>query len=246
MAVTTREELKSYCLRKLGEPVIKVNVANEQVEDRIDEALQFFKEMHILGSEKSYYIHVITQQDIDNKYINVNDISNKIISINKLVEVEDNSTSFMSNVYQYKLSIYDNVLTSKNAIDYYLGMSHLNLINRLFESGKVIEFNKNTNKLKIYVDWSEKFKAGESKIAFECFEYIDEITNADVYDDIFLKNLTTQLIKLQWGENLKKMKGMKLAGGIELDGQGIWDEANEAIKEIKDNASDYPLGLYIG
>lgn len=245
--IRTRDELKSYCLRKLGDPVIKINVADVQLDDRIDEALQYYHERHHLGSERAYYIHTITQEDIDNGYIDVETISTRIIDVTKLVSLENGltSSSFMSSAYQYRLSIYDQVLSSTNAIDYYLGMQHLELINKIFEKGDEITFNKNSNKLKIHTKWSEVFEADESTIAFECWEYIDENDDNEAFSDEFLKEYATQLIKKQWGENLKLMKGIQLVGGIELDGQTIWDEADKRLEEMREEQDNFPLGVYL-
>lgn len=247
MAITTRTELKNYCLRSLGEPVLKINVADEQVEDRIDDAIQYYQEYHELGTEKMYHIYTITQNDIDNQYIDVDDIDSDIYAITRLIKVNDAyDVNFMNSAYQYKLSLHKDLLYSGRTDDYYIAMQHLDIIERTFESGEVIDFNKNANKLRIITNWEENFTADESKIAIESHDILDPQQNTKFYNDPELKQLCTQMIKRQWGENLKKMKGIQLAGGVELDGQSIYDEADAALKELKEKIEDRPMGFYIG
>jgi hypothetical protein len=67
----TRQQLIDYCLRTLGHPVIEINVDEDQLEDRVDDALQFFAEYHFDGVEKVYLKYQIQQKDIDNGYISI-------------------------------------------------------------------------------------------------------------------------------------------------------------------------------
>ena len=62
---STRQELIDYCLRQLGAPVLEINVADEQIEDLVDDAIQYFQERHFDGVGQTYLKYQITQADVD-------------------------------------------------------------------------------------------------------------------------------------------------------------------------------------
>ena len=62
---SSRQELIDYCLRKLGAPVLEINLADEQIDDAVDDALQYFYERHYDGVERMYLKYKITQEDVD-------------------------------------------------------------------------------------------------------------------------------------------------------------------------------------
>lgn len=247
MPITTREELKQYCLRKLGEPVIKVNVADEQLDDRIEEALDYFYKHHEHGVERMFFVHTVTQQNIDDKFIDIDTIEPRIVEVSRLISASDgmDSNSFMNALYNYKKDVYAGLYSTSNAQDYYVAMQHLDTIERIFESGTEIDFNKNSRKLRILDNWQDMV-AGETKLGFECMVRLDESSDTKLFEDTFVKNYATVLIKQQWGENLKKLRGVKLAGGVEIDGQSIYDEAIAEKKELEDDAGNIPLGMFFG
>lgn len=247
MAITSRSDLKDYCLRRLGSPVIQINVDNGQLEDRMDDALEYFKEYHSDGIEKVYKVLTLTQDDINAKEVALNDpliyTVNKIVSMNNGGDVE----AGFSLEHQFVLS----ELASFNSLDtvsYYLMNEKLGNIDRLFSSGKRLEYNRYKNQIKLYVDWSTVV-ANETKIVVECYRFIDEETHVEIFNDRWLKQYTTALFKKQWGENLKKLKNVQLPGGVNIPGQEIYDEAVEEVRKLEEEMINWysdPVDFMIG
>jgi hypothetical protein len=210
-SVTSREELKDYCLRRLGAPVIEINVDDDQVEDRIDDAFQFYREYHFDAVEKVYLKHQMTAEDITNQYITVPDL---VVGVERILPFSNRSdgTNIFSIRYQILLNdLYS--LMSTNLIYYYQVKQELELINQILVGTKPIRFNRHMNRLYVDMSWPEDADVG-SWIIVECWRILDPDTYRDVYNDMFLKRYCTALIKRQWGENLKKFQGVQLPGGV--------------------------------
>ena len=230
----SREQFKDWCLRQLGHPVIEINVDDDQVEDRIDEALQYFQQFHYDGVERTYVKHMITADDIANHWI---PIDNSIISVTKIWPVSTtNATINMFDLrYQLRLhELYD--FTSTSYVNYVLTMQHIRTLDMLFSGEQPIRFNRHTNRIYLDANWS-MLQAGEWIIA-EGHVIIDPETYNNVYNDRMLKKLATAYIKKQWGNNTKKYQGMQLPGGIMINGQQIFDEAVQEITEIEQQIVD--------
>ena len=231
----SREQLKDWCLRQLGFPVIEINVDDDQVEDRIDEALQYFQDFHFDGVERWYLKHQVTAQNIADKYIPITD---NIIGINRIFPVGSTNASVNMFDLRYQLrlhELYD--FTSTSYVNYTLTMQHIRTLDMLFSGETPIRFNRHSNKLYIDWDWNYDIEPGEY-IVIEGFIILDPNTYTDVYNDRMLKRLATAYIKRQWGSNMKKFSGMQLPGGIQMNGQQIYDEAVAEIKEIEDLIRD--------
>jgi len=227
----SREQLKDFCLRQLGFPVIDINVDDDQVEDCISLALQYFQDFHFDGVERWYLKHQITAEDKANGYIT---ITENIIGVNRIFPVSSsNATVNMFDLrYQLRLhELYD--FTSTSFVPYVLTMQHLRTLDMLFSGETPIRYNRHSNKLYIDWDWENDIDVGEY-IVVESYIIIDPDTYTDVYNDRMLKKLATSYIKKQWGNNLKKFNGMQLPGGITLSGQQMYEEAMTEIKEIED------------
>lgn len=236
MAVTSREGLKQYCLRHLGQPVIEINVDDLQLEDRIDEALSIFKEYHFDGVVPTYLKYQITAADITNQYIPITD--DKVYGINKIFTLPSSNPLSMWNV---KYQIFLNEIYNYNATSYtgyVLTQQHLRNIEMLFSGEVPIRFNRLTNKLYLDLDWKGDIKAGDF-IIIECFVAIDDETNTKIWNDRFIKRYTTALFKRQWGENLKKFGGIQLIGGTTLNGQTLYDEAVQEIDKIQSEMQSF-------
>lgn len=226
---SSREQLKDWCLRQLGWPVIDINVDDDQVEDRIDEALQYFQDFHFDGVEKWYTKHQITAEDKVNGWI---PITENIIGVTRIFPISSsNATVNMFDLrYQLRLhELYD--FTSTSYINYTLTMQHLRTLEMLFSGEIPVRFNRHTDRLYIDVNW-EQMNVGEYFIV-EGYIIIDPETYTDVYNDRMLKRLATQYIKRQWGANLSKFAGMQLPGGITLNGPQIYAEADQEIKMLE-------------
>jgi hypothetical protein len=232
MAVpSTRDEFKEYCLRALGKPVIEINVADEQVEDRIDQALRFYWDYHFDGTEKIYYKHQLTQDNIDNKYI---DMPENIIGVVKMFPVGDPNTSSgdIFNI-RYQIALNDlYTLTNVALIDYYQTMEHLALVQELLVGKPLIRYNRHRNRLHID-ETTGDLTAGEY-ILIEAHEVVDPSTYTDVWSDRWLQHYTSQLIKRQWGSNLSKFEGMQLPGGVTFNGRQLYEDADTELRRLED------------
>lgn len=225
----TREEFKEWCLRELGHPVIEINVDDDQVDDRIDEALQYFRDFHYDGVERIYKKHQITQDNINNGYIPIPD---HIIGVNRMFPMTSSNASVNMFDLRYQLrlhELYD--FTSTSYVNYVLTMQHIRTLDLLFAGEQPIRFNRHTGKLFIDMNWAQA-NVGQYLI-IECFEILDTDTYPKVWSDRMLKKYATALIKKQWGNNMKKFGGMQLPGGITMNGQQIFDEAVNEIKELE-------------
>ena len=244
--VTTREGLKDYCLRALGHPVIEINVDDDQVEDRIDESFQFYREYHYDAVELVYLKHQFTAEDITNQYISTSDL---IVGVNRILPLTNRTRGM--NIFDIRYQILINDLYSLMSTDliYYTQVKmELELINRLLVGTKPVRFNRHINRL--YIDWDwEADIAAEDYAIVECYRILDPNTYTDVYDDYFLKKYTTALIKRQWGVNLKKFSGLQLPGGVMLNGDTIYQEAIGEIKAIEDEMQsrfELPVDMFVG
>jgi hypothetical protein len=231
MAVpTSRAEFKAYCLRKLGAPVIEINVDDDQVEDRIDEALRYYWDYHFDGSEKIYYKHQVTEQDRINKYIilpeNIIGAINVFSIGDPMVRADD-----LFNI-RYQIALNDlYTLTSVSMVPYYMVMEHLSLISELLVGKKPMRYSRHTNKCYIDMDWGH-IKPGEF-LLIEGYEVIDPELFTDVWADRWLQNYTAAKIKYQWGTNLTKFTGMSLPGGVQFNGMQIFSDAQREITTME-------------
>ena len=268
---TTRTELKDYCLRQLGAPVLEINVADEQVEDLLDDALQLFHERHFDGVERMYLKHQLTQDDIDRGIAtgtsgvgivtttgvstNVSGISSitsnfyetsnflpvpdSVIGIEKVFKFDTSTIS--GSMFSIKYQLFLNDLYQFNSIDllqYSMVKTYLEDIDFLLTTDKQIRFNQRQDRLYLDIDW--KTESVGDWIIIDCFRALDPSTFGGVWNDSFLKKYLTALIKRQWGQNLTKFRGVKLPGGIELNGREIYDDGQREIDYLREKMSmDY-------
>jgi hypothetical protein len=315
---STRQELIDYCLRSLGHPVIEINVDDDQLEDRIDEAFQYYRDFHYDAVESVYlkeqiiastlqivgvnagnftvgekitgstsgattFVHApfaankvytkntagtftagetltgassgttavvtsMTLGNFDNKYVTLND---SVLGVVRTLPLSSrsNSISFFDAKYQLLLN---NIQSLTNTDIQYFTMlkMHINMINDLMTGQKPVRFNRHMNRLYIDLTWGEggDLAIGDY-IIIEAFRTLDPDTYTDVYNDGFLKRYSTALIKRQWGINLKKFEGVQLPGGVTLNGQKIFDEAQEEITTLRQDAQNtyqLPVDFFTG
>jgi len=256
MKVIAREQLKDYALRRLGFPVIEINVDDAQVEDRIDDALQFFSQYHFDGVEQVYLPYVITAEDIANKYINTDNINTgstggEIVSVSKIFITDQATQSGMFSVqYQLMLNDYFNgFLTGTSNLNYYdTTKQYLSLLQQFLSPEKQIQFSRVTNKLRIQADWLETFKVGD-KILVQAFVALSPETYPEIYNDILLKQYVTALIKRQWATNLSKFSNIALPGGMRFDAASMYTDAITEITRIEDTVQskyELPVDFMVG
>lgn len=236
---TTKQELIEHAYRQLGAPLLEINVTDEQAEDCVEEALQYYHDYHFDGTQKIYLAHQVTAQDISNKYLS---IPENIISVINVFDIGDSySTNNLFNV-RYQIALNDLFAFNYGPYaPYYMALQNVALAEELFVGRQSLRFNRHTNRLYIDMAWSEKVVEGEY-IIVEGYEALDPDTYTDVYNDRWLKRYVTALIKLQWGANLKKFEGIAMPGGVMFNGQRMWDEANQEITALEQEMiSSYSL-----
>ena len=275
---TTKQELKDFCLRKLGAPVLEINVSDEQIDDAYDDALQLFQERCYNGIERMYLKHEITSDDIDrgraeptsgvgivttsatstsvsgygttttNWYENSNflQVPDAVVGVEKVFKFDTSTIS--GGMFSIKYQLFLNDLyqfNSDNLLQYSMTKTYLEDIDFLLTTDKQIRFNQRQDRLYLDIDWGEE-EAG-NYIILDCYRALDPVSFTGVFNDPFLKKYMTALIKRQWGQNLIKFQGVKLPGGIELNGRQIYDDAERDIEAIVSKmSSEYetpPLDL---
>ena len=270
---TTRQELKDYCLRQLGAPVLEINVDDDQVDDLIDDALQLFNERHFDGVERMYLKYKVTQDDIDrgkadpttgvgivtttanstdvsgvgtmsfNWYENSNfiQVPESVIGVEKIFKFDTSSIS--GGMFSIKYQLFLNDLYYFNSIEllqYTMVKRYLEDIDFLLTTDKQIRFNQRQDRLYLDIDWASE-EAG-TYFVLDCYRLLDPTTFTGVWNDSFLKRYATALIKRQWGQNLIKFRGVKLPGGIEFNGERIYDDGQREIDYIREKmSSEYEL-----
>jgi hypothetical protein len=272
----SRQELIDYCLRKLGDPVLEVNVAEEQIDDLVDDALQYFQERHFDGVERMYLKYQFTKEDIDRgtarnksgvglvtttassnnipglgvvtsefyETSNFIQIPDSVIGIEKIFKFDTSSIS--GGMFSIKYQLFLNDLYYFNSVDllqYSMTKTYLEDIDFLLTTDKQIRFNKRQNRMYLDIDWGAQ-QVGDY-IVIDCYRILDPNSFTEVYNDSFLKIYLTSLIKRQWGQNLIKFRGVKLPGGIELNGRELYEDAEKEIESLRQRmASEYELPPY--
>ena len=247
MAITTRQNLIDYCLRRLGAPVTEINVDDDQVSDRIDDAIEFFQEYHFDGVEKVFLKKTLDQDDIDNEYLAVADPVISVLRVLPIPNFNAFQTGFFNEEYQLRLNDLEN-FSGSALINWAMSQTNFSLVEHLFSIQPTLLFNRKQNKMYLETDWDNKFSVGTILI-IEAYRALDPATYTEVYNDMFLKKYATALIKQQWGSNLKKFTGVTLPGGVTLDGQTIFTEALEEITKIEEEMNmkyELPPDGFIG
>jgi len=263
---STRQELIDYCKRKLGYPVLEINVADEQIEDLVDDAVQFFQERHFDGVYQTYLKYKITQDDINrgravtggvgittttvneavglttsfsyNETGNYLPVPPSVIGVNKIFHF-DGVNSITNNMFSVKYQLFLNDVYywgSTEILTYAMVKTYLEDIEFLLTTQKQIRFNKRQDRLYIDIDWAS-VKEG-TYLVIDCFRTLDPNDYSRVWNDSFLKPYLTALIKRQWGQNLIKFQGVKLPGGVELNGRQFYEDAQREIDIIMEKMSN--------
>ena len=267
---TTKSTFKEYCLRNLGKGVIDINVSDDQADDRIDEALQYFAQYHYDGIEKVYLKHEITQADVDRAASNTTTTAtdtidssitasftegkgfipmpSAVVSVIQIFPFDNVATNNMFDIrYQLRLNdLYD--FSSTSVIHYQMTMEHLDFLSHILVGEKPIRFNQHQNRLYIDMDYENDIDVGEY-IIIECYRKIDPATYTDIFDDIYLKRYATALIKRQWGANLSKFSGVAMLGGVTMNGETIYTQAQEEIQQLEEQIQlsfETPIDYMVG
>jgi len=248
----SREQLKQYALRALGKPVIEINVEDDQLEDRIDEALQFYQQYHYDGIRRTYLKYQYTQTDYDRINANTSEsvtknsvttawqegngfivVPESVISVINIFPYSSKGSMNLFDVrYQMRLNdLYD--FSSTSIVNYDVVMRHLDFLDHILVGEKPLRFNQNDNRLYVDQDWKNDITVGEF-LVIECYRKLDPSVYTDVFNDMILKRYVTALFKKQWGANLSKFNGVAMLGGVTLNGQQIFSESLTDIEKIED------------
>ena len=274
---TSRATFKDYCLRQLGAPVLEVNVADEQVDDLIDDAVQYFQERHFDGVTQIYMKYAVTQDDIDRGratkktnttntagivtttadatiagvstsfdwYENSNylQVPPEIIGVTKVMHFDGTNTA-TNNMFSVKYQLFLNDIYywgTTEILTYAMTKTYLEDIEFALTTQKAIRFNQRQDRLYLDIDWSS-LEPGDF-LVMDCYRLLNPNDYTRVWNDSFLKQYVPALIKKQWGQNLMKFQGVKLPGGVELNGRQIYDDGEkelERIREIMSNTYELP------
>jgi hypothetical protein len=271
----SRQQLIDYCLRRLGAPVLEINVDDDQVDDLVDDAFQYFQERHFDGVERMYLKYKVTQQDLDrgrgrgtngvgivtttgsanisgigtttfNFYETSNfiQIPDSVIGIEKVYKFDTSDIS--GGMFSIKYQLFLNDLYYFNSVEllqYAMVKSYLEDIDFLLKTDKQIRFNKRQNRMYLDIDWGTQ--KVDTFFVIDCYRILDPNTFTNVYNDSFIKKYLTSLIKRQWGQNLIKFRGVKLPGGVELNGRELYEDAEKELEDIKQRmVLEYELPPY--
>ena len=273
---STRQGLIDYCLRKLGAPVLEINVADDQIDDLVDDAIQLFNERHFDGVERMYLKYKLTQEDLDRGQAKNTDgvgivttsatstsisgygtttnswyetsnflqVPDSVVGIEKIFKFD--SSTISGGMFSIKYQLFLNDLyqfNSVNLLQYAMTKSYLEDIDFLLTTDKQVRFNKRQDRLYLDIDWGAETVG--NWLVLDCYRALDPTSFTQVYNDPFLKLYLTALIKRQWGQNLIKFKGVKLPGGIEMNGREIYDDAEREIESLRGRmTSEYELPPY--
>ncbi len=268
MKPASRTDLINYTKRQLGAPVLEINVADEQIDDLIDDALQIFQERHFDGVTKDYVKYRITEDD-KNRGRGLTDVevtgvttttvtqtvgvttefkfeenSNylplppDIIGVEKIFHFDGSATS-TNNMFSVKYQLFLNDIYYYGAtevLNYAMTRTYLSDLDFLLTTQKQFRFNQRQDRLYIDIDWGSVLE--DDYLVFEVFRAIDPDSFTGVWNDSFLKRYVTQLVKRQWGQNLMKFQGVKLPGGVELNGRQLYDDAQKELDVIREQMSN--------
>ena len=247
---TSRATLIDYCKRRLGDPVIEVNVDEDQLEDRVDEALQVFQEYHSEATVRTYVSYQITADDVTNQYVSV---SNDVLFISRMFAIDatfGSSINFFDIKYQMMLNDVADMTSFLGDLMYYEQMQqHLSILDMKLNGIPQVTFSRRANKLYIHGEWQDgDIKAGDY-LVFEVYQTLDPDANTSIYNDKFLKEYATALIKRQWGANLIKFEGMQMPGGVTLNGRQIFEDGMADIERIEEKMrleQEMPPDFFVG
>ena len=266
---TSKATFKSYCKRALGFGVIDINVSDDQVDDRVDEALQYFSQYHYDGVERMYLKYQISQDDIDRSVTNTTTTAtdkldstitasfsegknfipmpDSVLSVMQIFSFSNAQTNSMFDIrYQLRLNdLYD--FSSTSIIHYEMTMKQLDMLEHILVGEVPIRFNQHQNRL--YLDMDVDSINNNEFIIIECYRKVDPESYTDIYDDIYLKRYVTALIKRQWGANLSKFNGVTMLGGVTMNGGEIYSQAQEEITRLEEQiqlAFETPIDYMMG
>lgn len=250
MAVNSRQTLIDYCLRKLGDPVIEINVDPDQLEDRVDEALQKYQEFHYDATQKTFYKHQITSTDVSNGYVTLPSSILFVAKMFALTSSFQSSRNFFDIKYQMMLNDIADMHNYIGDLAYFEQMQqYLSLLDMKLNGLPQVTFTRRQNRLYIHGDFTDGDLGVDEYIILEVHQIIDPESYTSIYNDMWLKKYTAALIKRQWGANLIKFEGMQLPGGVMLNGRQLYDDAIVELEKLEEDLRstfEEPIDFFVG
>ena len=247
---TSRQTLIDYCLRRLGDPVIEINVDIDQLEDRVDEAVQYWQEYHSDATYRTYVSHLVGDSDVTNEYVTV---PNDVIYVSKLFRISSSfntSFNFFDIKYQMMLNDIADMQNFAGDLAYYDQLNqYLSLLDMKLNGEPQTTYSRKMNRLYLHGDFNDKDVQSGDYIVYEAFKTVDTGAHTKVWNDMWLKEYTTALIKQQWGSNLIKFEGMQLPGGVTLNGRQIFEDALQEIEKLREKIRmdfEMPADFFVG
>ena len=264
---STRQELIDYSLRRLGYPVLEINVDDNQIEDLVDDAIQHFQDYHYDGVERMYLKHKVTKAEKEtlrtgvttttatsstgvtsvgwSESLNFLQLPDHVIGVNKVFKMDNTISGSLFNI-KYQLFLNDvYYYGALDLLNYTMTKTHLEDISRLLTPDTQIRFNRKRNRLYLDIDFADL--GNDDYIILDCYRLVDPADASKIYNDWWVKKYTTALIKRQWGQNLIKFQGVMLPGGVSLNGRQIYDDAVRELedldRELRDTYETPPFDL---
>ena len=268
---SSREGLIDYAKRQLGFPVLEINVADEQFQDLLDDAIQIYQERHYDGIARMYLKYKITQDDIDRGQARGGDstlgitttTTTSTVGLSTTFDLEENNNYIqmppsvigVNNIFKVRSdTVYDGLFNIRYQLflnDLYAfgsidllqyAMVQTKLEDITFLLNPDVRYRFNIRQDRLYIDVDWTQVNVQDYFVIDCFRILDPNDFTQVYNDLFLKRYFTALCKKQWGQNLIKFQGVQLPGGIQLNGRQIYDDGVAELAEIKAKmASDYEM-----
>jgi len=251
---STRQGLIDYCLRRLGYPVLEVNVDDDQIDDLIDDAIQYFQERHFDGVERMLLKHEITKENREtlktgittttaNSTVGITtttftesqnfiQLPDHVLGVERVLKMDASTLS--SGMFNIKYQIFLNDLYYYGALDlmnYAMTKTYLEDLSRIITPDTQLRFNKKNHRLYLDIDFGQM--SDDTFIIIDGYRLLDPSDAPAIYNDFWLKKYATATIKKQWGMNLIKFQGVLLPGGVQLNGRQIYEDAIKEIEEIE-------------
>lgn len=240
----TKIDFQNFCLRKLGAPVINIELHPTQVEDITNEALHYFQRYHSNGSELVYLPFKLDTTTIANKYLSM---PSDMIGVTKVFQIGYSSQSLLTVDFQIASQAMYAALSGEGMANYQLMMSYRSMIQELASGQKPIRWTINKQKVFVDLNWSQV--TPDSWVIIEGYKALDPSVETTMWHEPWFIDYTTALMKKQWGSNLSKYTGVKLPGGIEMDGRTLYTDAMQELEELHTRLQDeenLPADMFIG
>ena len=264
---TTSQELVDYCLRQLGAPVLEINVDDDQIDDLVDDAIQYFNERHFDGVERMYLKYQISDDDIKRasgsgtdgvgivtttgtaNVSGIGTITSNLYENSNFIQVPDSvigierifkfdTSSISGGMFSIKYQLFLNDLYYFNSVELLqYTMTKIYLEDIDFLLTTDKQIRFNKRQNRLYLDIDWKSQSKDTFLVIDCFRALDPTEFTKVFNDSFLKRYLTLLIKRQWGLNMMKFSGTRLPGGIELNGRQYYEDAERELADIKQRMS---------